>query len=135
MKKLAERIGLICCGAVALAFVIGVLEVIFLNTPGVRFLGCGFGELAAWGCPSAPFAAVKEIILNMPMGFIIGPIFLFRGPSSLGFIGGSWWQAYLNPAIIYLCAAGMIAWLALAYVVWMIGRALRCWLFAAKPVR
>jgi len=135
MKKLAERIGLVCCGIVAVAVVIGVLEVIFLNTPGVNFLGCGVSEFGTWGCPSAPFAAVKEIILNMPLVFIIGPIFLFGGPSSLGFIGGAWWQAYLNPAVIYLYAAGLIDWLVLIYIVWMIGRAVRRGLVAARRVR
>jgi hypothetical protein len=117
MKRVFGRLCLACFCIVLAAFPIGAIELYYLNAPGSTFLGCEVGELGDIGCNSGTLDGVKEIILNLPFGFVIAPIFR---PSVLNPVGPAQWRLFLQPLVIYLYTLDLILVLAIVHVVRLI---------------
>ena len=82
MNTIFKRLCLICFYIVLAALPLGIFELVYFSDPKATFLGCRVGEYANIYCDDQPFQHLKEIILNLPFGFVIAPAFVVR-PSTL----------------------------------------------------
>jgi len=120
MKTFFKRLCLTCFCIVLAAVPHGIFELVYLNDPGSTLLGCRVGEYANIHCGDAVLSHVKEIVLNLPFGFVIAPAIGAR-PSVLG-IDSSNLRAYMHPVLVYLYVLDLVLVLASIHLLRMIVR-------------
>jgi len=120
MKNVLEWLCLVCFCFVLAAVPLGIVEVVVLDS-GATLLGCRGSELAIINCGGGALHAVEEIILNLPLGFVVAPAFLLRPSIILNDIlvppSMHPWMKYAHPLVIYLYALDLILILAIAHVI------------------
>jgi hypothetical protein len=120
MKNALKWLCLVCFCIVLTAVPLGIFELVGLGPPGATFLGCGVTELATINCGGGALHAVEEIILNLPIGFLIAPAFLLHPSIILSDIlvppSMHPWMKYLHPLVIYLSALNLILGLAILHI-------------------
>jgi hypothetical protein len=119
MKNGLEWLCLACFCFVLAAVPLGIVEAVALDS-GATLLGCRGSEWAIINCGGA-LHAVEEIILNLPLGFVVAPAFLVRPSMILNDIlvppSMHPWMKYAHPLVIYLHALNLILILAIAHVI------------------
>lgn len=115
MKNIFKWLCLICFCIVLAAVPLFAFELVALNSPNATVLGCGAGELANI---CGALHAVEELILNLPLGFVIAPAFLIHPSIILNDILPSMppWVKYTHPLVIYLYALNLILILAIIHI-------------------
>jgi hypothetical protein len=96
---------------------LGIFELVYFNEPKSTFLGCSVGEYANFHCGDGAWAAIKQIILNIPFGFMLAPPIVIR-PSILSPLPPL--LIYTHPLMVYLLALSLILVLAIIHIFRMI---------------
>jgi hypothetical protein len=120
MKHAFKWLCLVCFCIVLVAVPLGVLEVVLLQGPNATILGCHVGELASIYCGGGVLKAVADLVLNLPFGFVMAPLFLMHPAGILNDIlvppSMPSWMKYTHPLVIYLSALDLILILAIIHV-------------------
>ena len=120
MKNVFKWMCLVAFCIVLAAIPLGIFELVFLNAPKAKLLGCGVGELANIDCGAGTLNAVEEVILNLPFGFVMAPLFLIHPSFILNDIlvppSMHPWMKYTHPLVIYLYALNLILILAIIHI-------------------
>jgi hypothetical protein len=126
MKSVSKWLCLVCFCIVLAAIPLGIFELVVLGPPKATFLGCSVGELADISCGGGTLSAVEEIILNLPFGFVMAPLFLIHPSTILNDIlvppSLHPWMKYTHPLVIYLYALNLILILAIVHILGTIVR-------------
>jgi hypothetical protein len=116
MNKLFKRLCLICFWIVLAAVPLGIFEILYFHDPKATLLGCQFGEYAI-NCDDRPLQHFKEIILNLPFGFMLAPAIVIRPwvlnplpPPSHPLL------IYMQPLMIYLSTLTLMLALAIIHI-------------------
>jgi hypothetical protein len=128
---------LVCFCIVLAAIALGAFELLYFSEHKTTLLGCQVGELAAINCNNV----FMGIVLNLPFGFIVGPIFLLRPPPMAEFLGmpDTWWAAYPflvylhHPLFLYLYTLDLILLLAIIHACRLIVRLTMALSRAGRP--
>src|SRR5437016_13635585 len=121
MNKVFKWLCLICFCIVLAAVPLGIFELRYFNDPKATFLGCRVGEYANIYCDDRPLQHVKEIILNLPFGFVMVPAIVVR-PSTLNPLPPPTHPLliYMHPLMFYLSALSLILVLSIIHIFRMI---------------
>jgi hypothetical protein len=100
---------------------LGIFELVYFNEPKSTLLGCSVGEYVNFHCGDGAWAAIKQIILNIPFGFVMTPPIVLR-PSLLNLLPPPTHPLliYTHPLMVYLLALSFILILAIIHIFRMI---------------